>query len=171
RRADRTLTGAAGALLAVRLLATTADRGPRLGLRGALSRGGELGDDDLVDQRHVRGDVEDRGGQLGGAGLLARGVQDVDGLGVSHGHAPFTAVRTTTTPRFGPGIGPATSSRPLSTSTAWIVRFWVVWRLWPMRPAIRWPRNTRPGVEAPPIEPGLRWLRCAPWEAPTPEKP
>ena len=31
--------------------------------------------------------------------------------------------------------------------------------------------KTRDGVEAPPIEPGLRWLRCEPWEALTPLKP
>ena len=36
---------------------------------------------------------------------------------------------------------------------------------------MRSPLKTRPGVAQPPIEPGLRWLRCAPWEAPTPWKP
>ena len=40
----------------------------------------------------------------------------------------------------------------------------MVWRTPPMRPAMRMPLKTRPGVEQPPIEPGLRWLRCAPWE-------
>ena len=40
-----------------------------------------------------------------------------------------------------------------------------------MRPAIRVPLNTRPGVAQAPMEPGLRWLRWAPWEAPTPWKP
>ena len=28
-----------------------------------------------------------------------------------------------------------------------------------------------PGVAQAPIEPGLRWLRWAPWDAETPEKP
>src|SRR5690606_37669428 len=137
---------------------------------GALACGSELGHHDLVDQRDVRLDVEHLGRKLGGAGLLARGVEHVDGL--RHGsHAPFAAVRTSTTPPLGPGTAPLTSTRPLSASTACTVRFWVVWRAWPMRPAIFMPRNTRDGVEAPPIEPGLRWLRCAPCEAPTPWKP
>ena len=32
------------------------------------------------------------------------------------------------------------------------------------------PLKTRLGVEDAPIEPGLRWLRCEPWEAETPLK-
>ena len=53
----------------------------------------------------------------------------------------------------------------------WTVTFWVVTVSVPIRPAIRMPLNTRPGVAQAPIEPGLRWLRWAPWEAPTPWKP
>ncbi len=56
-------------------------------------------------------------------------------------------------------------------SMPWSVRFSVVWRTPPIRPAIRMPRKTRPGVAQPPIEPGLRWLRCEPWEELTPWKP
>ena len=41
----------------------------------------------------------------------------------------------------------------------------------PIRPAIRMPLKTRPGVEQAPIEPGLRWLLCAPWDEETPWKP
>ena len=41
----------------------------------------------------------------------------------------------------------------------------------PIRPAIRMPLNTRPGVEQPPMEPGDRCLRCTPWPAPRPSKP
>src|SRR5699024_8373982 len=176
RGADRALTGAAGALLAVRLAAAAGDLGAGLGLVRALAGSGQLGHHDLVDQRHVGGDVEDRRRQYGGALLGNVGVEHVDDLVVlgerSHRlHAPFTAVLTTTRPPLGPGTEPETSSRPFSASTAWMVRFWTVWRALPIRPAIRWPRNTRPGVAAPPMEPGLRWLRCAPWEAETPAKP
>ena len=62
-----------------------------------------------------------------------------------------------------PGTAPLMSSRPFSASTAWTVRFWVVTCSPPIRPAIRMPLKTRPGVAQPPMEPGLRWLRCAPW--------
>ena len=128
RSTGRTLTGAAGALLLVRLAATTTDLATALRVVGALASRRELRDDDLVDQRDVGLHVEDLGGQLGRAGLLALGVDDVDSQRVSHGHAPFTAERTTTTPPLGPGTAPLTRSRPLSTSTACTVRFWVVWR-------------------------------------------
>ena len=47
----------------------------------------------------------------------------------------------------------------------------MVVRTSPMRPAIRMPLNTRPGVAQPPIEPGERCLRWMPWEAPRPWKP
>ena len=40
-----------------------------------------------------------------------------------------------------------------------------------MRPAMRRPLKMRPGVAHAPMEPGLRWLRWAPWEAETPAKP
>ena len=84
--------------------------------------------------------------------------------------APFALAalrRTTTVPR-GPGTAPLTRIRPFSASTECTVRFWVVIVSLPIRPAIRMPLKTRPGVAQPPIEPGLRWLRCAPWEALTP---
>src|SRR3954453_3092980 len=62
-------------------------------------------------------------------------------------------------------------SRPRSASTAWTVRFWVVCRTAPMRPAIRTPLKTRLGVAQAPIEPGERCLRCVPCAAPRPLKP
>ena len=83
----------------------------------------------------------------------------------------FAAVRSTTSPPLGPGMAPLTRIRPFSASTAWTVRFWTVTVSRPMRPAIRTPLKTRPGVAQAPMEPGLRWLRWAPWEAPTPWKP
>ena len=64
RSADRTLTGAAGALLLERLAACTGNLGAGLGLVRTLARSGELGDDDLVQQRHVGLNVEDLCGQV-----------------------------------------------------------------------------------------------------------
>src|SRR5690606_23929843 len=52
-RTDRTLAGPAGALLAVRLLTTTADLTAGLGGVRPLPACGLLGDHDLVDQRDV----------------------------------------------------------------------------------------------------------------------
>src|SRR5204862_6190452 len=70
--------------------------------------------------------------------------------------------RISTTPFFGPGTAPFTSSRFRSASTAWTVRPTCVTRCPPMRPAMRTPLNTREGVAEAPIEPGLRTL-CEPW--------
>src|SRR5690606_28602529 len=130
-------------------------------------------------------DVEHLGGQVDGAGLRPGRVEHVHraghgrdiGLRGSHGaYAPFrtdsaTAVRTRTTPPFGPGTAPLTSSRPLSASTACTVRLGGVGRALPTGPARGMPWNTRRGVGAPPVEPGLRWLRCWPCEAPAQPKP
>src|SRR5699024_12385754 len=173
RGAQGALTGTTGALLLPGLLAAAAHLGARLGLVGALAAGRLLGDDHLVDQGHIGLHVEDRRRQLDGAGLLAGRIEHVDGQIRCHrAQASFagllTAERTSTRPPLGPGRGPLTSTRPVSTSTARTVRFWTLVRSPPMRPAMRCPFNWRPGVEAPPMEPGLRWLRCWPCEAPTP---
>src|SRR5690606_24145631 len=98
RCAGRTLTGAAGALLPVRLLATTANFAAGLGGVRALASRGELRHDDLVQQRDVGGSVEDLRGEIDGAGGLATRRLDVQrqlgcGLGAGHARAPpFTAV-------------------------------------------------------------------------------
>ena len=109
RRTGRALAGAAGALLLVRLPATTAHLATVLRVVGALARRGELRDDDLVDQRDVRLDVEDLGGQVGGAGLLALRVEDVDGqgeCGVGHvAQAPFTGATHEDDAALGAGDG------------------------------------------------------------------
>src|SRR5690606_40006116 len=120
--------------------------------------GGQLGGDDLVHQRNADAGVEDVDRQVG-----------VNGLG-HVGQAPFAAERMTTRAPLAPGTAPLTRMRPRSTSTAWTVRFCVVTVSVPMWPAMRRPLKTRPGVAQPPIEPGLRWLRCAPCEAETPAK-
>src|SRR5688572_575959 len=182
----RARSGPAGALLAVGLAATAAHVGAGLGGCGALAGRRELRHDDLVDQGDVDLHVEDLAGQGDRAVGRAVGGDHVDLAGSrfgghvscvgarsvgAHSAAPFAAVRTRTMPPLGPGMAPLMSSSPRSVSTAWTVRFWVVVRAWPIRPAILMPLNTRPGVDAPPMEPGLRWLRCEPWDALTPWKP
>ena len=72
------LAGAAGALLAVRLLAAATDLAAGLGVSGAGAASGQLGDDRLVQHRGVHGCREQRIGQLDRAGLGA-------GLGVQRG--------------------------------------------------------------------------------------
>ena len=86
--------------------------------RLSLAGGGELGDDDLVDQRNVGLHIEDLGGQVNRHGLGG------SSLGCHLTQAPFAAERTRTTPPRGPGTAPLTRRRPFSTSTAWMVRFW-----------------------------------------------
>ena len=73
RRADRTLTGPAGALLAPRLGAAAAHLGARLGAVRAGALGRELRGDDLVHHRDVRLDAEDVVGQLDGVAVAAVG--------------------------------------------------------------------------------------------------
>ena len=128
RSAGRALAGAAGALLLVGLAATAANLAAGLGGVRALTGGGLLRDDDLVDQRDVDLGVEDVGGQV-----------DLDGLD-SHAQASWVflaAERSTTRPPLGPGTAPFSRIRPLSVSTACTVMFWVVTVSLPMRPAIR----------------------------------
>ncbi len=78
RRADRALTGVTRALLLEGLAAGARDLTATLGRVGALASRRTLCDDDLVDQRDVRLDVEERGGQLDRACLLAVSATDVE---------------------------------------------------------------------------------------------
>ena len=100
RRADRALTSPPGPLLAVRLAPTAGDLAPRLRRVRALPGRGQLGHDNLVDQRDVHLNVEHLGRKLGGAGLLAGGVYYVNR---GHCQAPFAAVLTSTVPPLAPG--------------------------------------------------------------------
>ena len=169
-RPRRTLTGTTGALLPVRFPAATADLAAGLGRVRALTGGRQLRRHHLVHQRDVRLDVEQLGGQLDGAVLLARrGVDvDLDSLGCHYFSPRLIALRTITSPPVRPGMAPLISSTPFSASTLCTNRFCVVTRSLPMRPDIRVPLNTRPGVAQPPIEPGRRCTACAPWLAPWP---
>src|SRR5690606_22187755 len=93
RRADRALTGVTRALLLERLAAGARDLATTLGRVRALASRRELRDDDLVDERNVRLDVEERGRQLDGAGLVAVGLEDVERESrVSHGLGPLHCV-------------------------------------------------------------------------------
>ena len=171
RRAGRALTGAAGALLLVGLAATTADLAAGLGGVGALAGGGLLGHDDLVDQRDVDLRVEDLGGEV-----------DLDGLDGFRGGSLVVAMISP--PSAGLGGGAEDDEPTLGAGNGALEQDQALLGVdrvdgdvlgghgvAPIRPAIRTPLKTRPGVAQAPIEPGLRWLRWAPCEAPTPWKP
>ena len=94
----------------------TGDLTAGLGGVRALAGGGQLGRHHLVHQRDVGLDVEQRGGQLDRAVLLA--VRGLDVNLESHYFSPrLTAVRTTTSPPLRPGMAPLMSSTPFSAST------------------------------------------------------
>ena len=83
------------ALLLEGLATGTRDLTATLGRVCSLASRGALRNDDLVDERNVRLDVEQGGGQLNRAGLLAVSLVDVERESrVSHDQAPFTALRT-----------------------------------------------------------------------------
>ena len=128
-----------------RACAPPPETSPRdLGAVRALPRRSELGDDHLVDQRNVDRDVEDVRGQFDAAGLLPAAV--LTSIFVMARPLAFAAVLTRTSPPGGPGTAPLSSSSPWSASTACTLTFCAVTRTPPIRPAIRWPRKTRPGV-------------------------
>jgi len=73
---DRTLTSATGSLLLERLASRTGNFSAVLGLVRALTSSGELGNNDLVDERHVGHNIKHRAGELDCAGLFAGSVND-----------------------------------------------------------------------------------------------
>src|SRR5262249_9397286 len=172
RRPQRALAGPAGALLPVRLPAAAADRAPGLGGVGALPGRRLLGHDHLVHQRDVDLDAEELGRELDVPAALAGRGDDLDRAHLASFTAGcLAALRTRTRLPRGPGTAPRMSSRPRSASTAWTVSRGTVVRTLPIRPAIRMPLKTRPGVAQPPIEPGDRCLRWVPCEELRPWKP
>src|SRR6185503_3468817 len=76
RRGARALAGAARALLAVRLLAAAADLAARLGVVGADPPAGELGRDDLVQDRLVHRRAEEPVVQLDAADVGPGAVEE-----------------------------------------------------------------------------------------------
>src|SRR5690606_19352300 len=175
--ADRALPGPAGALLAPGLGPAAGHLGPGLGRLGAGAAGGELGRDDLVHDRDVGLDGEQRVVDVD----RARGLAGADLGDGDRGHvqlllapflaAPLTASRTRTSAPLGPGTDPFTSSSSRSASAWTTVRLRVVVLRRPAWPAIRVPGKTRDGVAQAPMAPGARWTRWAPWLAPRPRKP
>src|SRR5699024_8366839 len=154
---DRTLTCVAAFLLTVQITSAAADLGTGLPLVPALTSSGKLSHVNLVDPLSLYCHADDLSGTIHVTGFVYSVIEDVNCLDISHVvQASFTAERTRTTPPLGPGTAPLMSRKLFSLSTAWIVRFWVVCLTAPIRPAMRIPLNTRPGVAAPPIEPGLR---------------
>src|SRR5262249_52320518 len=131
RRPDRTLPRAAGALLPPRLGAAARHLGARLGAVRARALRRELRGDGLVHHRDVRLDTED---------LFRQGhARTGAAVGLLHGetgHATpaFTALRTKTSPPFGPGTAPRMSSRLRSASPSTTWRFSVVTRVLPYWP-------------------------------------
>src|SRR5271154_6196992 len=158
RRTGRALAGAAGALLAIRLPAAAAGLSAGFGRMRALAGRRPLGRHHPMHQRDVGRRVEQLGRQLDGATLLAVRAADVnlDRLGRHQFSPRLMALRTITSPPLRPGMAPLISSTPFSASTLCTIRFWVVTRSLPIRPAIRVPLNTRAGVAHPPMEPGRR---------------
>src|SRR5699024_9467315 len=136
-RTFRALASPTGALLPIRLLATAGDLAPGLRVVGALPRGGELGRDHLMHQGNVRLHVEHVARQLDR--LSRRTGRRLDLYTAHFATPPFAspilaALRTKTTPFFGPGTAPFTNSRPSSGCTACTVRPCVVLRALPIRP-------------------------------------
>src|SRR5260221_9468020 len=125
-RAVAALTGAAGALLPVGLLARAAHFGAVLHLVRALAETGQVVAHRLVDEVLLVGIGEDLFGQVDRADLLVVPVFDVNGR---HGYSPrfpFFAKRTTTRPFFPPGTAPRMYSRLFSTSILATRRFLTV---------------------------------------------
>ena len=131
-----------------------------LGGMSALTCCCQLSRDHLMDQRDIRGHVEELSWQIGGTGLGALDIEHIDRTGFAVPGSFLAALRRTAKPPLLPGIAPLIKIRPRSASTACTVRFCTVTRSTPIRPAIRRPLKTRPGVAQPPIDPGERCLRC-----------
>ena len=133
RRGDGALAGAAGALLAVRLLATAADLAAGLGVVRAGPPGGQLRGHDLVQHGGIHRGREELIAELDVADGLAGPV--VQGGG-RHRQAFFTRMSD---PR-APGRLPLTSSRLRSGSVRTTRTFLIVTVSSPMWPAIFMPR-------------------------------
>ena len=80
----RALAGPTGALLTVGFRAAPAHLAAALRGMSALTRCRQLGCHHLVDQRDIRGYVEELGRQLGGTGLGALHIEHVDRTSLAH---------------------------------------------------------------------------------------
>ncbi len=75
----------------------------------------------------------------------------------------FTLPLISTRPLAGPGIAPLTITTSLSSSTLTTTRSEAVFFTLPIRPDMRLPLCTRPGVRRQPIEPPWRKNSWVPW--------
>src|SRR5581483_5475066 len=87
------------------------------------------------------------------------------------GHGVLRLLRINSSPFRAPGTAPLSASKLRSGSTCITSRFCTVMRSPPMRPAMRMPLNTRPGVVPLPTEPGAPWRSDWPWVLGPPRKP
>src|SRR6185503_2136215 len=180
----RAVTGAAGALLAIKLLGRDGHIIAVLRrVRAGLPLRELVADHALQDIAADFGDAENGVVEFDLAGLLRIKLDDGEfhqpcpslvrsfaGVGRSFGAFAFTASRTSTQLLSGPGTAPLIRMRPRSASVRTTSRFWVVTRSTPKWPAIFLPLNTRPGSWRWPVEPCERWDTETPWLASRPPK-
>src|SRR6266545_603390 len=165
-RTRRARSSSAGALLPPRLLATAAHLSTRERVRGALPHVRLLRYHGLMQHHTVWLDAEDPVVQRDRADGRARCIP----YRYVHQADPL-AFMTVTRPPDAPGTAPFTASSPRSASVARTSRFFTVTRSFPMRPAIRVPFSTRPGVVPAPIDPAARQRSDWPWVLGPPWKP
>src|SRR6201987_1866747 len=193
RHAGRAVTGTAGALLLVHLLAGAPDLGAALGLVGAGLALVELPLHAASDDVGARLEAEDRIRQRDRARVLALESRDfqfhgqapcsagaaaaassatlnLPGFGASFGSGFFTASRTLIQPPLEPGTAPSTRIRPRSTSVCTTRRLSVVMRSTPMWQGIFFFSQVLRGSERPRVEPIERCEIDTPWVARRPPK-
>src|SRR5579859_5544540 len=153
RRTSAPLASTARSLLLIWFLVTARYFSASLGRSISLTAIHQLRGDNLVENRHIRGDSEH---------LLAQ-FELFYGLSghVIHccrGHFGYLipCFLIVSRPPLAPGTEPFISSRLRSGSACTTCNFLAVTRSLPIRPAMRVPFKTRPGVVPEPIEPGAR---------------
>src|SRR5579862_4266706 len=154
RHAGRAVTGAAGALLLIHLLASAPDFGAALGLVRASLALVELPLHAALNNVLARLKTEDAFGELdrtgrfaleccdfqfhyapspwAGASVACSATLNLPGFGASFGSGFLTASRTAIHPPLEPGTAPSTRIRPRSTSVETTRRLSVVMRSTPM---------------------------------------
>ena len=142
--AGGTLTGAAGALLTIGLLAAAGNFTAGLGALGALTAVGEVSHDHLMENGLVDGLTKYILGKLDIANDLTGNIVQCY---VRHFFFPpyFTVLFTVTMVPLAPGMAPLMSSRFRAASTRATSRFWTVTVSLPMWPGRRLVRKTSPG--------------------------
>src|SRR5215510_7210964 len=185
------MTGRAGALLPIHLLAGAIDLGAVLDVVGAGLALGQLPHHATLQDIGARLEAEDvirHGDAASRLALESRDLQfhhapsfasaagaasasrNLPGFGTSCGSGFFTASRTVIQPPLLPGTAPSTRMRPRSTSVCTTLRLSVVTRSTPMWPAIFLFLKVLPGSWRPPVEPCERCEIETPWLARSPAR-